>query len=255
MTTWPTANKATTTDIDQGTDSPNLSRVQIKKDLDNINSITDTFDIPTSTPNGSILAYDDTAGEFNTTSAQSLSKAFLIYKGFEEDLINTQSEEGIYPTTADGRRNNMLDRRLKYDPFGLITDITGDGFQLSEGTYLINTQSQQTYYITNYGAFGSVQGPSWLGHRIQNIEDDGDSTDNYPARWDNYSSSSNDTTARAASHAYKFTVPAGGTRKYYLFYDRGGTNTLAYDFGASTTIGSTNNQRANVVIEIIKIGG
>jgi hypothetical protein len=252
MTTWPSSNKATTTDIDQGTDSPNLSRAQIKKDIDNINSITDTFDIPTDTPNGSILAYDGTAGEFNTTSAQSLAKAFLIYKGFEQDLDETQSEEGIYPTTADGRRNKMMDRRLKYDPFGLITDITGDGFQLSEGTYLIHTQSQQSYYITNYGAFGSVQGPSWLGHKIRNIEDDGDSTDNYPARWDTYGDF-NDTGAGGAKQFYVFTVPEGQQRKYYLFVDR--LSDLSYNFGASTTIGSTNNQRANVVVEITKIGG
>jgi hypothetical protein len=209
MTTWPSSNKATTTDIDQGTDSPNLSRAQIKKDIDNINSITDTFDIPTDTPNGSILAYD-------------------------------------------GRRNKMMDRRLKYDPFGLITDITGDGFQLSEGTYLIHTQSQQSYYITNYGAFGSVQGPSWLGHKIRNIEDDGDSTDNYPARWDTYGDF-NDTGAGGAKQFYVFTVPEGQQRKYYLFVDR--LSDLSYNFGASTTIGSTNNQRANVVVEITKIGG
>jgi hypothetical protein len=250
--TWPAGSKATTTDIDQGTDSPNLSRVQIKQDIDNINAITDTFDIPTGTPNGSILTYDDAAGEFSTTSAQSLAKAFLIYKGFEEDLDETQSEEGIYPTTADGRRNKMMDRRLKYDPFGLITDITGDGWQLSEGTYLIQTQSQQTFYITNYGAFGSVQGPSWLGHKILNIEDDGDSTDNYPARWDTYGDF-NDIAAKGASQFYVFTVPEGQQRKYYLFVD--GLSDLSYDFGASTTIGSTNNKRANVVIEIIKIGG
>jgi hypothetical protein len=255
MPTWPASNKATTTDIDQGTDSPNLSRVQIKKDIDNINSITDTFNIPTSTPNGSILSYDGTAGEFNTTSAQSLAKAFLIYKGFETTLSDTQDDNGIYPTTADGRRNNMLDRRLKYDPFGLITDITGDGWQLSEGTYLFKTQSEQTYYITNYGAFGSVEGASWLGHVIKNIEDDGDSTDNYPARWDTYSSFFNDTTARAAAHFYKFTVPSGGTRKYYVFYDDGGTNQLAYDGGSGNTIGSNNPQQLDVVIEIIKIGG
>ena len=248
MTTWPSASKATTTDIDSGTDVPNLSRVQIKQDMDNVNAIIDTFNIPTSTPNGSILTYDNTAGEFNTTTSQSLAKAFLIYNGFETSLADAQDDDGIYPTTADGRRNKMLNRRLKYDPFGLITDITGDGFQLSEGTYLINTQSEQSYYITNLGAFGSVEGPSWLGHVIMNIEDDGDSTDNYPARWDNYSSFFNDTAARAASHAYKFTVPSGVTPKYYVFYDPGGTNTLAYD-------GGTNPQQLDVVIEIIKIGG
>jgi len=241
MTTWPSSNKATTTDIDQGTDVPNLSRAQIKKDIDNINSITDTFDIPTGTPNGAILTYDDTAGEFNTTSAQSLAKAFLIYGGFETNLSSGSDEEGIYPTTPDGRRNYMLNRGSKYDPFGLITDITGDGWQLSEGTYLINTQSQQSYYITNFGAFGSVEGPSWLGHKIMNIEDDGDSTDNYPASWDNYSSFFNDTNAPGSSHAYKFTVPAGQTRKYYLFAHM---TELVYEFAG-----------AKIVIDITKIGG
>lgn len=246
MTTWPTANKATTTDIDQGTDNPNLSRVQIKKDIDNINTIIDTLAIGTPT-NGSILTYDSTAGEFNTTSSQELAQAIMLFRGFPTGLGDAQDENGIY-NTVDGRRNYMMQRRFKYDPYGIITDIAGDGWQLSEGTFLMNTQSEQSYYITLGGAFGSVQGPSWLGHKIMNIQDDGDSTDNYPARWDNYSSFFNDYSAPGASHAYKFTVASGEQKKFYLFAD--GTSRLVYSFSGSDSL-----QSADVVVEITKIGG
>jgi hypothetical protein len=136
----------------------------------------------------------------------------------------------------------MMDRDRKYDPFGLITDITGDGWQLGPGTYLFATQSQQSFIDTLGGAFGTITTRRWLGHSIKNIEDDGDSTDNYPARWDTYDSFFNDTAAPGASHKYKFTVPAGETRKYYLFAD--GSNRLVYGF-----------TDAKIVIEIIKIGG
>ena len=249
MTTWPAGSKATTTSIDQGTVNPNLSRAQIKQDIDNINTITDTFNIPTTTPNGAILAYDDAAGEFNTTSAQSLVKAFLVYKDFETTLSDAQDDNGIYPTTTDGRRNNMLNRSLTFDPYGLITDITGDGFTLPEGTYLVKTQSTQTFYDTLGGSFGTQTGPSWLGHEIRNIEDDGDSTDNYPARWDNYSSFFN-TTYSSPSQVYTLT----GQKKYYLLYTGGGE--AAYNFGASTLGGSpANTQQGKVVIEITKVGG
>ena len=249
--TWPVSNKATTTDIDQGTDSPNLSRVQIKKDIDNVNSITDTFDIGTP-PNGSILTFNSTAGKFNTTANQSLAKAFVFYKGFETTLSSSASN-GVYPTTTDGRRNNMMDRGDKFDPFGFITDITGDGFELAQGTYSIITQSDQARFLTNFGAFGSENGQSFLDHRLENIENDGDSNNNYPARWSStfLSGVNNEVEDSRGNHHYSFTVSSGQTKKFYLF-------AFPQSPGGNFSTGEpslANPQNADVLLEITKTGG
>jgi hypothetical protein len=134
MTTWPTANKATITDIDQGTDNPNLSRVQIKKDIDNINTIIDTFDFSTATQ-GSVLSYDTSSGSFNTTNTLSV-QAVLNYSGYYDNL-------GPDGTAADGRRNFELNRTFTSDPYSILQSIStnDDGFKLGVGTYIIESHS------------------------------------------------------------------------------------------------------------------
>ena len=62
MTTWPTT-KATTTYLDQGTDSPRLARPELKQNVDNVNDIIDMFNIASPT-NNQILKYSTAAGRF-----------------------------------------------------------------------------------------------------------------------------------------------------------------------------------------------
>lgn len=59
--TWPNTTKASTLNVDNGADKPSLARGDIKQNIDNVNSIIDTFDIASPT-NGDILIYNSTSG-------------------------------------------------------------------------------------------------------------------------------------------------------------------------------------------------
>ena len=264
---WPTSTKSTTTHTDSPSDNPQNARAEIKQDIDNVNAIIDTFDLSTTPEQGSILAYDSATGKFSSTGTQNLAKAYFIYKGFETGLVHSggsglpgaadgtasQSDAGNYPITSDGRRDKMMDRQDKFDPYNLTTDITGDGIQLGPGTYLVQTTSEQNFFQTNFGAFGSVEGPSWLNHKFLNVQDDGDSTDNTPQRWDNYESLIFDEpdTFKGQAHYHVETVAAGTTKNYYLF----ASPTSNEGKFAGMDPPNARPQDAQVVVEIIKVGG
>jgi len=57
MATWPSGSKASTANLDSGTDSPRLARADIKQNVDNVNSIIDMFNISSPT-DGQILKYN-----------------------------------------------------------------------------------------------------------------------------------------------------------------------------------------------------
>ena len=263
---WPTSSKATTTHTDSPGDNPQNARAEIKQDIDNVNTIIDTFDLATAPTQGSILAYDSATGKFSSTGTQTLAKAYFIYKGFAVDLLhsggsglpgaadgtNSQSDAGTYPITSDGRRDKMMDRQDSFDPYNITTDITGDGLQLGPGTYLIQTTSEQSFFQTNQGAFGSVSGASFLNHKFLNVQDDGDSTDNTPQRWDNYPTIVGDADSfKGQAHAYVETVPAGETYNYYMFTNPAGPQG---DFSGNDP-GNPPSQEEQIVLEITKVGG
>ena len=63
MATWPSASKASTNNLDQGSDSPRLARADIKQNVDNVNDIIDMFDISTPSDN-QILKYNNSNARF-----------------------------------------------------------------------------------------------------------------------------------------------------------------------------------------------
>ena len=63
MATWPTGTKASTANLDSGTDSPRLARADIKQNVDNVNAIIDMFNIDGPT-NGQILKYNTSNARF-----------------------------------------------------------------------------------------------------------------------------------------------------------------------------------------------
>ena len=63
MATWPTGTKASTANLDAGTDSPRLARADIKQNVDNVNAIIDMFNIDGPT-NGQILKYNTSNARF-----------------------------------------------------------------------------------------------------------------------------------------------------------------------------------------------
>lgn len=67
MATWPSASKASTTNLDSGTDSPASARADIKQNVDNVNSIIDMFNID-SPSNNQILKYNTSNSRFELAS-------------------------------------------------------------------------------------------------------------------------------------------------------------------------------------------
>jgi hypothetical protein len=63
MATWPSGTKASTANLDAGTDSPRLARADIKQNVDNVNAIIDMFNIDGPT-NGQILKYNTSNARF-----------------------------------------------------------------------------------------------------------------------------------------------------------------------------------------------
>jgi hypothetical protein len=63
MATWPSASKASTTNLDSGTDSPASARADLKTNVDNVNSVIDMFNID-SPSNNQILKYNNSNSRF-----------------------------------------------------------------------------------------------------------------------------------------------------------------------------------------------
>ena len=64
MTTWPAGTKASTDNLDQGSDSPRLARADLLQNVQNVNSIIDIFNISSPT-NNQILKYSTANGRFD----------------------------------------------------------------------------------------------------------------------------------------------------------------------------------------------
>ena len=66
MTTWPSGSKASTANLDSGTDKPRLARIDIKQNVDNVNDIIDIFNIA-SPQDKQFLKYDSGNARFELT--------------------------------------------------------------------------------------------------------------------------------------------------------------------------------------------
>jgi len=68
MTTWPSASKASTANVDSGYDKPRLARPDIKQNIDNVNDIIDFFNV-NSPANNQFLRYDSSNARFELTDS------------------------------------------------------------------------------------------------------------------------------------------------------------------------------------------
>lgn len=68
MTTWPAGSKASTANLDAGTDSPRLARADILQNVQNVNDIIDMFNIAGPTNNQTLL-YSTANARFELSSA------------------------------------------------------------------------------------------------------------------------------------------------------------------------------------------
>lgn len=93
MATWPSGSKASTTNLDAGTDKPSLARADIKQNVDNVNSIVDSFNISTHT-DGDILVWDSANGRFNVQAPTAGGGLSTVTPGVNID-VSEDSAGGV----------------------------------------------------------------------------------------------------------------------------------------------------------------
>ena len=87
MTTWPNTTKASTANLDSGTDKPRLARPDIKQNVDNVNDIIDFFDGASPT-DGDIFVYNSANGKFEKNTSNT---GFTTFAQAPKESINTIS--------------------------------------------------------------------------------------------------------------------------------------------------------------------
>jgi hypothetical protein len=132
MATWPSGTKASTANLDAGTDSPSSARADLKQNTDNVNNIIDMFNISTPSDN-QILKYNSANSRFelstdlNTdavTSVNSQTGAVSldtddISEGTNKYFSNTLSRSAISVTDSGG------DGALSYNSSTGVITYTG----------------------------------------------------------------------------------------------------------------------------------
>ena len=92
MATWPSGTKASTANLDAGTDSPRLARPDIKQNVDNVNAIIDMFNIDSPSAN-QILKYNTSNARFELgTDATGSATAATTFVG--DDSTGTAVNPG-----------------------------------------------------------------------------------------------------------------------------------------------------------------
>jgi len=119
---WPSGSKAGTTNVDAGSDKPALARADIKQNIDNVNSIIDTFDIA-SPNNGDILTYNSTSGAWEPGAASS--------GGASIGVLNISTGEELV-TGNTYRRTVSIDQ----DTFDFLTASGNYQITIAAGTYI-----------------------------------------------------------------------------------------------------------------------
>ena len=125
MTTWPSGTKASTANLDSGTDKPRLARPDIKQNVDNVNDIIDFF-------NG--------GGSLTVTGDQ-----LTFTKGYAETINTLTSATGI---TVDANTATVHSVLLEHS-----TTFTFSNMSAGQSVSVIITQDSTG---SRTGAFSNV---------------------------------------------------------------------------------------------------
>jgi len=127
---WPSGTKASTANVDSGSDNPALARVDIKQNIDNVNDIIDEFgevDI-TSPVAGQALVYDGVNSKWINGDASGTSAAYI-----RASLSTTATFAATGGSAAYGELNMTVDQ----DDYSLVNSASGSDLNLDAGSYLL----------------------------------------------------------------------------------------------------------------------
>lgn len=117
MATWPSGTKASTDNLDAGTDKPSLARADIKQNVDNVNDIIDMFNI-TSPTDGQILKYNTSNTRFELATDSTGSGGITSVVAGTGISVDQTSEGGVTIT------NTVTDTDTTYT-ISVVDDIGG----------------------------------------------------------------------------------------------------------------------------------
>ena len=95
MATWPAGTKASTANLDSGTDSPRLARSDIKTNVDNVNAIIDMFNIDSPSAN-QILKYNTSNARFELAADATGTSSGITFAGDDSAGINIADGGQLY---------------------------------------------------------------------------------------------------------------------------------------------------------------
>lgn len=145
MPTWPKDTKASTLNVDQGSDQISQARADIKQNIDNVNDIIDTFDIQPDSAgqpaNGDLLQYNSASGTWQPVASTAVGSP--IQTGI---IMHICDKVGV-PSTSS-YRTDLSSITVFANP-GFISNVIGDSgtdnnFTLAAGTYIIRDQIVHT---------------------------------------------------------------------------------------------------------------
>jgi len=114
MPTWPSSTKASTDNVDSGSDKPRLARADIKQNIDNTNAIIDSFNI-TSPAEGQTLVYDSSNARFE---------------------LNNIQQKAVLTHTSTVSPNDDLGLTIVSDPYDLIDQSSGSSITLKHQCFV-----------------------------------------------------------------------------------------------------------------------
>ena len=161
MATWPTGSKASTANLDAGTDSPRLARPDIKQNVDNVNAIVDMFNIDSPTAD-QILKYNTSNARFEL-AADATGTAVSATTFVGDDSTGTAVNAGETFKIAGGTNittavsgdtltitgPTLTSYLTSSDISSFITASSSDA--LTNKTGVISQWTNDSAYITNNG--------------------------------------------------------------------------------------------------------
>lgn len=123
---WPSGTKASTANVDAGTDSPASARSDIKQNIDNVNAIIDEFNI-SSPNNGDLLQYNSTTEQWEQVASSSIGGGGGDFAVMRTLNTKTSVGSGLY---AHNLAENL-------DPNGIVSITNSYEMNLAAGSYIM----------------------------------------------------------------------------------------------------------------------
>ena len=166
---WPSGTKASTTNVDAGTDSVSSARADIKQNIDNVNDIIDHINI-SSPSDGQVLQYSSSSGKWEQVTAATIggsSKRTVFYPSAGIVKGDSTANEYVadWETEADG--GAVLSVTENVDSAGGHVDAPNSNItSISDSAglfwhFTVDAGFYEFYYAGNWPTVGAGTGLTW----------------------------------------------------------------------------------------------